>query len=216
MGSSHALRATEGEALKRREKDLDFEAGGLAEVGGDVALAGFDAVLGDGEAEAGAAGVTGAGGFGTEEGLEEAGKGLRRDAGSLVGDVNDCLVRLGFSPDANGSGLGGVTDSVADDVAESAVDGAFEGVEAEMGGDVHLDGGIGSLAGDDGAGEFEEGEGFGGFAFRERLGFGEGHDFFDEAGHMLEFGVEFFEVSGLVGGAALFDDAKGHLHSGDG
>jgi hypothetical protein len=56
----------------RWQLDGDKEAAPFAVLGGDGAVASFDAAFGDGEAEAAAAGGAAAGGFGSVEGLEEA------------------------------------------------------------------------------------------------------------------------------------------------
>ena len=86
--SAAAARKASARAL---EDELDLQTRGLDVAHGDGAAAGFDAAFHNRQAEAGAAGLAGAGRFRAEEGVEEPVQRGLGHAGAGIGDGDDGL-----------------------------------------------------------------------------------------------------------------------------
>lgn len=194
----------------------DAKAAGGEISGLDGSLASVEAGLDDGQAEAGAAGVAGAGVFGTEERFEQAGEGFGGHAGSLVVEVQGGLGGADIGMGTERAGVAGIADGVTEDIGDGALEEGGIGEDGEIGGEFVDQGGVGLGFAGPGALEDEvDGDGFevGGSAVG---GAGEGEEFLDEGGHFVEVLGEVME-GGVVGGGGMgIEDGHGGLHTGDG
>src|SRR5687767_14930872 len=84
----------------------------------DFAAVGLDDVFDDGEAEAGAALVAGAGAIDTVEAFEDAALRFGRNAGAIVGDGDGGALTIGFGGDGDGAAGRAVFDAVVDEVVD--------------------------------------------------------------------------------------------------
>lgn len=100
------------------ERDEEFEAACDWRHGGNGAANGFDGGFDDGEAEAGAPGVAGAGGVNPVEGIEEAGEAVFRDTGAVIGEF-DLEVILGEGRHDIDWTARGVEEGITEEIAES-------------------------------------------------------------------------------------------------
>src|SRR5687767_9527237 len=110
--------------------DGEKESAALAEFAlyPDFAAVGLDDVFDDGEAEAGAALVAGAGAIDAVETFEDAALRFGRNAGAVVGDGDGCTLRIGFGGDSDGAAGRAVFDAVVDEV----VDDLFEAIRIDV------------------------------------------------------------------------------------
>lgn len=90
--------------------------GALRDVEGALVKGGD--VMGEGQAETGAAAVFGAGVVEAGEAFEDAGMVLQRDAGAVIVDLEYGLLPVGVMGEADGDGAGGVALGVVEEVAQ--------------------------------------------------------------------------------------------------
>ena len=208
------------------EGNFEDGAGGVGAVAGEDEAAVFaDDAFGDGEAEAGAAGIEAGGGEGFEESREDGGV----DAGAVVDDADgDPFAGVaggGAGDDADAGvfgvagggaafgGFGGVADEVDEDLDEAVgVAGEFELV-ADVEGDV--DAGGFAVEGDEGGG-FAEDSGDGAVDEAGRADACEVEEAFAEAFDAADDAAEEGGLGGIDGAAAgveafgeAFDDGEG-------
>ena len=88
----------------------------------ESAAVGFDDVLGDGEAEAGAAGFAGAGGVHAIEAFEDAFLIRQRNADAGVGDGDDGFARAGGGADVDVPAWRRVLDGVVEEILENVAE----------------------------------------------------------------------------------------------
>jgi hypothetical protein len=183
----------------------------VAAFGPDLSAVELHDVFDDGEAESGAAGFAGAGFIEAIEPFEDALQGIGREAGAVVLDLDVDGLGVGFGGgDGDVSGLAAVLDGVVDQVEEHLLKPVGIGSDAELRGDVVLQGdgaftGADFEVGDDPVDDGLELDGFDIHDDLTGLEAGDGEEIFDEVGEAVGVSLDRLEEAG--GGGGVFDGA---------
>ena len=211
QGFSRGFSAIRGWILVQRE--VDSEATGGRDFGGDGSATGRDCGADDGEAEAVPSGFAAAGAIRTVERFKKARQVFGGDAWSIIRDGEDDFACGASGAESDVRARTGMGSGIADQVSQCAGEEPWVGQKAGIRRDLERKGARGIVAGEK---ITDPGDQFDGLAMGGRVsGAGEFKEFVDEVGEFRSVAFDAIEARVLAGMDLVFEDSKSGSESGE-